>query len=29
MEDVMDLQTVGQVVDRLFLFIQDGGKKLA
>ena len=29
MEDVMDLQTVGQVVSRLFLFIQDGGKKLA
>ena len=29
MEDVMDLQTVGQVVNRLFLFIQDGGKKLA
>lgn len=29
MEDVMDLQTVGQVVSRLFIFIQDGGKKLA
>ena len=29
MEDVMDLQTVGQVVNRLFLFIQDAGKKLA
>ena len=29
MEDVMDLQTVGQVVSRLFLFIQDGSKKLA
>ena len=29
MEDVMDLQTVGQVVSRLFLFVQNGGKKLA
>jgi len=29
MEDVMDLQTVGQMVSRLFLFVQNGGKKLA
>jgi len=29
MEDVMHLQTVGQVVSQLFLFIQDGGKKPA
>ena len=29
MEDVMDLQTVGQMVSQLFLFVQNGGKKLA
>ena len=29
MEDVMDLQTVGQMVSHLFLFVQNGGKKLA
>jgi acyl carrier protein len=29
MEDVMDLRTVGQVVSQLFLFVQNGGKKLA
>ena len=29
MEDVMDMQTVGQVVSQLFLFIQNGGKKPA
>ena len=28
-EDVMDLHTVDEVVSRLFLFVQDGGKKLA
>lgn len=29
MEDVMHLQTVGQMVSQLFLFVQNGGKKLA
>lgn len=29
MEDVMDLKTVGQMVSQLFLFVQNGGKKLA
>ena len=29
MEDVMDLQTVGQMLSQLFLFLQNGGKKLA
>jgi len=29
MEDVMDLQTVGQMVSQLFLFVRNGGKKLA
>jgi acyl carrier protein len=29
MEDVMDLQTVGQMVSQLFLFVQNGGKKPA
>ena len=29
MEDVMDLQTVGQMVSQLFLFVQNGGRKLA
>jgi len=29
MEDVMDLQTVGEMVSQLFLFVQNGGRKLA
>ena len=29
MEDVMGLQTVGQMLSQLFLFVQNGGKKLA